>query len=64
MKKAGCQFVGRKTSVRWVRQFLSSNPDFKTSAVYPKRRKACPEPQRSGPDRPFSTSGKCDEPRA
>jgi hypothetical protein len=33
MKKAGCRFCGRKTTIRWVRQFLTSHPDFKTSTV-------------------------------
>ena len=40
MKKAGCRFVGRKTTRRWIGEFLLRNPQFNTSAVYPKRRKA------------------------
>lgn len=64
MKKAGCRFVGRKTSVRWVRQFLASHPDFKTSEAYPRRRKAGSEHPRSCQDRLSSTFGKSDEPQA
>jgi hypothetical protein len=40
MKKAGCRFVGRKTKRRWITEFLDGNPEFNTSAVYPKRRHA------------------------
>jgi hypothetical protein len=64
MKKAGCRFVGRKTTIRWVRQFLTAHPEFKTSTVYPRRKKAGSEPPRSGPDHPYSTFGKSDEPQA
>ena len=39
MKKAGCRFIGRKTTRRWIREFIEGNPDFKTSEVYPRRRK-------------------------
>jgi hypothetical protein len=40
MKKAGCRFIGRKTTRRWIREFIEGNPHFKTSEVYPKRRHA------------------------
>ena len=40
MKKAGCRFIGRKTTCRWIREFIEGNPQFKTSEVYPKWRKA------------------------
>ena len=31
MKKAGCQFCGRKSTIRWIREFVGSRPDFKTT---------------------------------
>jgi hypothetical protein len=40
MKKAGCRFLGRKTTRRWIREFIDNHPHFKTSEIYPKRRHA------------------------
>ena len=47
MKKAGCRFLGRKTTRRWIREFVEGNPHFTTSEIYPKRRK---EPNKGGCD--------------
>lgn len=33
MKKAGCPFRGRKTSMLWARKWLEANPWFKMTAV-------------------------------
>jgi len=38
MKKMGCPFRGRKTSMLWARKWLEANPDFKTTSAYGKRK--------------------------
>src|SRR5439155_9202010 len=64
MKKAGCRFCGRKTTIRWVRQFLTSHPDFKTSTVVARRERIDLGRSCSAKDRQVSASDKSDEPRA
>lgn len=63
MKKAGCRFCGRKSTIRWVREFLGTHPDFKTTAVRAKRGRVDLEQKRKLKDREVSASGKSDEPR-
>lgn len=63
MKKAGCRFCGRKTSIRWVREFLGAHPEFKTSAVFVKRHKVDLGRTRTPKDHQVSASGKSDEPQ-
>ena len=63
MKKAGCRFCGRKTTIRWVREFLGAHPEFKTSAALAMRHKADLGRTHNRKDRQVSVSGKSDEPR-
>ena len=51
MKKAGRRFCGRKTTIRWVRQFLASHPEFKTSTVVVRRQRIDLEQSCTGKDR-------------
>lgn len=39
MKKAGCPFRGRKTTMLWAIKWLEANPWFKTTVVYPRRKR-------------------------
>src|SRR5581483_2426600 len=63
MKKAGCRFCGRKTTIRWVRQFLSTHPDFKTSAILARRQEIDLKQPCTAKDPQVSVFGKSDEPR-
>lgn len=63
MKKAGCRFCGRKTTIRWVRQFLTSHPDFKTSSLVARRQNIDLRQPCTARDRQVSASDKSDEPR-
>jgi hypothetical protein len=63
MKKAGCRFCGRKSTIRWVREFLGSHPDFKTTVGRTKRHRVDLGQKRNRKGREVLASGKSDEPR-
>lgn len=63
MKKEGCRFFGRKSTIRWVREFVGSRPDFKTTLARIRQRKTRLGQKHNPKDRRFSVSGKSDEPR-
>jgi hypothetical protein len=63
MKKAGCRFCGRKSTIRWIREFVGSRPDFKTTLARIKQRGTRLGQKHNQKDHWVLVSGKSDEPR-
>ncbi len=63
MKKAGCRFCGRKSTIRWVREFVGSRPDFKTTLARVTQRKIHLGQKRNAKDHQALVFDKSDEPQ-
>jgi len=63
MKKTGCRFCGRKSTIRWIREFMRNRPDFKTTLAHVTQRKTRLGQKHNPKDHLVLVSGKSDEPR-